>query len=371
MERFALLSTPRTESSLPCVTNGQEQRFAAAFEILKKGIAERAFPGAAAAVVHGGKLVAIEGFGTFTYEHGATAVSAETIFDLASLTKVVATTSMAMLLVERGKLKLEMAAAEALPEFGGDARKTKISVRMLLSHISGLPAHVKLYERLSGCQEIFWDACALELEAEPGTRTQYSDIGFIVLGELLARAAGEPIDKFCAREIFEPLGMKMTRFNPPPEWKTLIPPTADDRAFRHRVIQGEVHDENASAMGGVAGHAGLFAPALDVARFAHCMLQGGPPIFKAETVREFTTRDARASGSYALGWDTPSVPSQAGKYFSSRAFGHLGYTGTSLWIDPERELAAVLLTNRTWPDARSEKIKEIRPAFHDAVVEAL
>ena len=323
------------------------------------------------AVVHGGNLAALQGFGTFTYERGATAVTAETIFDLASLTKVIATTSMTMLLVERGELDLEMLASKMLPELGGEARKNKITVRMLLAHSSGLPAYARLYQRFSGYEEVFRAACALELEAEPGTRTEYSDIGFILLGELLSRVAGEALDKFCAHEVFQPLGMKMTRFNPPQEWTTIIPSTVDDKIFRQRVIQGEVHDENASAMGGVTGHAGLFASALDVARFAQCMLNQGASIFKYETVREFTTREPSASRSYALGWDTPSAPSQSGKYFSPRSFGHLGYTGTSLWIDPKRELAVVLLTNRTWPDAQNQKIKEIRPAFHDAVVEAL
>jgi CubicO group peptidase (beta-lactamase class C family) len=164
--------------------------------------------------------------------------------------------------------------------------------------------------------------------------------------------------------------MNMTQFNPPMAWKSNIPPTVEDKEFRGRVVQGEVHDENASAMGGVAGQAGLFAPVLDVAKFARCMLRGGAPVLKSETVGMFTTKDDPL-GSYALGWDTPSVPSQSGKYFSPHSFGHLGYTGTSLWIDAERQLAVVLLTNRTWPDATNQKIKEIRPAFHDAIVEAL
>ena len=278
---------------------------------------------------------------------------------------------MTMLLAEREELDLEMPAKDLLPELAGDTRKKKITVRMLLSHTSGLPAHAKLYERSSGYDNIILAASAFELEAEPGKRTNYSDIGFILLGELLARVAGETLDKFCGREIFEPLGMTMSRFNPSQEWKAMIPPTVEDKTLRHRVIQGEVNDENASAMGGVAGHAGLFANVRDVVRFAHCMLQGGAQVFRSETVRQFTTRESSATGSYALGWDTPSSPSQSGRYLSPRSFGHLGYTGTSLWIDPERELAVVLLTNRTWPDAQNQKIKEIRPAFHDAVVEAL
>jgi CubicO group peptidase (beta-lactamase class C family) len=294
----------------------------------------------------------------------------DTIFDLASLTKVLATTAMAMLLLERGKLDLEMPAVSVLPEFAGDLGKEKITLRMLLAHRSGLPAHAKLYECATGYQHVLGAACAVEPEAEPGTKETYSDIGFILLGELLTRLARERLDQFCQREIFAPLGMNMTQFNPPMAWKSNIPPTVEDKEFRGRVVQGEVHDENASAMGGVAGQAGLFAPVLDVAKFARCMLRGGAPVLKSETVGMFTTKDDPL-GSYALGWDTPSVPSQSGKYFSPHSFGHLGYTGTSLWIDPERQLAVVLLTNRTWPDATNQKIKEIRPAFHDAIVEAL
>jgi CubicO group peptidase (beta-lactamase class C family) len=177
------------------------------------------------------------------------------------------------------------------------------------------------------------------------------------------------MDQFCKREILIPLGMPQTCFRPPAEWKSRIPPTVDDRGFRGRVIQGEVQDENAWVLGGVAGHAGLFSTATDVAAFAQCMLNGGRPIFRPATVELFTTR--QPGGTRALGWDTPSQPSQSGQYFSSHSFGHLGYTGTSLWADAERHVGVVLLTNRTWPDCTSQKIKEVRPTFHDAVVEAL
>ncbi len=171
--------------------------------------------------------------------------------------------------------------------------------------------------------------------------------------------------------------MAHTTFRPPAEWKPKIPPTVEDREFHRRIVQGEVHDENASVLGGVAGHAGVFAPAADVARFAHAMLSGGAPIggapiVRPETVALFTRREASPAGtSRALGWETPSAPSQSGQHFSTRSFGHLGYTGTSLWIDPERRLSVTLLTNRTWPDRSSQKIKQVRPRFHDAVVEAL
>jgi CubicO group peptidase (beta-lactamase class C family) len=212
----------------------------------------------------------------------------------------------------------------------------------------------------------------MPLVVAPGSRAEYSDIGFITLGVALERLAGEPLDRFCQREIFAALGMTDTTFNPPKEIRPKIPPTVDDRTFRHRTIQGEVHDENASLLGGVAGHAGVFSTAADVAKFAHRMIEGERPVLRPETVALFTGRQASPSGaSRALGWDTPSAPSQSGKYFGPRSYGHLGYTGTSLWIDPERELSITLLTNRTWPDNSSQTIKRVRPKFHDAVVEAL
>ena len=193
-----------------------------------------------------------------------------------------------------------------------------------------------------------------------------------MLGVVLERLAEEPIDRVCHRQIFGPLGMMHTVFNPPTTWRTSIPPTTDDQIFRKRIVQGEVYDENASLMGGVAPHAGLFSTAAEVAIFAMLMLNGGAPILRRETVLMFTQRQNSPAGtSRALGWDGPSAPSQSGKYFSPSSFGHLGYTGTSLWIDPERQLSVTLLTNRTWPDCTSQAIKEVRPRFHDAVVEAL
>jgi CubicO group peptidase (beta-lactamase class C family) len=211
------------------------------------------------------------------------------------------------------------------------------------------------------------------LVAPPGERAEYSDIGFILLGEVLTRLAGLPLDLLARQEIFTPLGMSRVCFNPPPAWKSEIPPTEDDHVFRKRVIQGEVNDENASVMGGVAGHAGVFASATDVARFAECMLHGGAPLFQHATIRLFTRReDAPTGTTRALGWDTPSPQeSSAGKRFSQTSFGHLGFTGTSLWIDPERQLSVTFLTNRTWPNRASQAIRQIRPQLHDAIVEAL
>jgi len=354
-------------------TSDQEQRFARAFALLDAAIARKAFPGAALAITHGEKLVALRAFGRFTYQPDSPEVQRETPWDLASLTKSIATTSMAMLLYERGKLSLDAPVVTLLPEFADatDHRREQVTVRMLLEHSSGLPAHRKLYLEADGRRAMLMAAMRVPLEAVPGARYEYSDIGFILLGELLERIAGEQIDVFCQREIFLPINLNFC-FSPYLSHPQYVPPTALDTEYRHRLIQGEVGDENASAMGGIAGHAGLFGDALSVARFAHCILRGGSPIFREETVRLFTTRAALPAGtSRTLGWDTPSAPSQSGTRFSPRSFGHLGYTGTSLWCDPDRGLSVTLLTNRTWPDATNQAIKEVRPLVHDAIVDAI
>ena len=317
--------------------------------------------------------MALKAFGRFTYEESSPAVTVATVFDLASVSKVVATTTMAMILYQRGLIDLEAPVASIVPEFAGtDIRRGEVTVRMLLAHSSGLPAYEKLFLKAKTRDELLAAAFATPLTADPSTRAEYSDIGFIILAVALERLADERLDRFCQREVFGPLGMAHTAYNPPAASRAAIPPTADDRSFRKRIIQGEVQDENASVLGGVAGHAGLFATAEDLATFAHVLLQGGAPLVRPETLALFTRRETSpADTSRALGWDTPSSPSQSGKYFSAHSFGHLGYTGASLWIDPERQLSVTLLTNRTWPDCDNKAIKDVRPAFHDAVVEAL
>ncbi len=325
------------------------------------------------AVTHAGKLVALKTLGRFTYEPDSPEVTTASIFDLASVSKVVATTSMAMILYERGLLDLETPVIAIVPEFGAeDPRRGEVTLRMLLAHCSGLPAYEKLFLKAKTGEELLAAAFATPLVADPGSKVEYSDIGFIVLGAALERIADESLDRFCQHEVFGPLGMARTAFNPPSAWRPSIVPTVDDRSFRQRTIQGEVQDENASVLGGIAGHAGVFATAEDVAIFANAMLNGGAPIVRPPTLALFTRRESSPPGtSHALGWDTPSSPSQSGRYFSKNSFGHLGYTGTSLWIDPERQLSVTLLTNRTWPDCADQAIKEVRPQFHDAVVEAL
>jgi serine-type D-Ala-D-Ala carboxypeptidase len=351
----------------------QDSVFAAAFEVLRHAIAERVFPAASVAITHNGQLVGLKAFGRFTYEADSAETTVATVFDLASLTKVVATTSMAMILYERGLLDLDLPVVAVVGEFAGeDPRRDAVTLRMLLAHSSGLPAYEKLFLRAKTRDELLSAAFATPLTADPGAKAVYSDVGFIILGVALERIAEESLDRFCQHEVFGPLAMTHTTFNPPPAWRASIPPTANEQSFRRRIIQGEVQDENASVMGEVAPHAGVFASAEDLAIFAHAMLSGGRPILRAETLAVFTRRESSPPGtSRALGWDTPSSPSQSGKYFSANSFGHLGYTGTSLWIDPERQLSITLLTNRTWPDCSSQAIKQLRPKFHDAVGESL
>jgi CubicO group peptidase (beta-lactamase class C family) len=244
---------------------------------------------------------------------------------------------------------------------------------MLLDHSSGLPGYVRLFESTNGRLAMI-EACLRQpLTANPGARAEYSDIGFIILGHLIETIAGEGLDSFCQREIFALLGMSSSRFCPEQKLRDSIPPTEHDRSFRHRVIQGEVHDENASVMGGVAGHAGLFSSALDPLRISACILedgvtQSGMQLFSRQTLAQFAEPARQPPGtSRALGWDTPSAPSSSGNFFSRRSIGHLGFTGTSLWIDLDAGIAVSLLTNRTWPDRSNQAIRELRPRFHDAV----
>lgn len=384
------MRAPHPSSTLLEAFENQDEAFAPAFAILQEAINQQAFPAASVAVTHGGSLVARKALGSVTPKAGAPsfsrslreggdfdfAIAPATLFDLASLTKVVATTTTAMLLYERGLLDLEAPVSAIVPEFTADpakdSRRCEVTLRMLLAHSSGLPAHEKFFLKARTRNELLQAAFTTPLAVDPASRVEYSDVGFIILGVALERLADESLDRFCQREIFAPLGMINTTFNPPPEIRAKIPPTADDQTFRKRLIQGEVQDENASVLGGVAPHAGLFSTAEDLAKFAQVMLNQGSPILRPETIALFTRREpAPSSTSRALGWDTPSASSLSGKYFSPQSFGHLGYTGTSLWIDPTRQLSITLLTNRTWPDCSNQAIKQARPKFHDAIIEAL
>jgi beta-glucosidase-like glycosyl hydrolase/CubicO group peptidase (beta-lactamase class C family) len=341
--------------------------------LLERFVGEKAFPGAVIAVGKNGALAHLRAFGRLSYDGGAPAATVDTIYDVASLTKVVVTTTMAMILVDEGKLDLTKPVSAFIPGFKGEG-KDKVTVRHLLTHSSGLDWWGALYQELQGHDAYLSRVQSMDLVYEPGTKSLYSDLGVLLLGEVLERVAGESLDAFARRRIFDPLGMKETLFRPGRELLARIAPTERD-PWRGRVLRGEVHDENAFALGGVAPHAGLFSTAGDLARFAQMLLNGGVyehhRIVSRETVERFTKRAGIPASSRALGWDTPSEGSSAGSLFSSRSFGHTGFTGTSLWIDPERRLFVVLLTNRVHPTRENDAIRKVRPAVADAVVHAL
>ena len=368
--------------------SGSAQRsgqFRAACRVLEEAIAAKAFPGCAFGVLAGGEAVLQDALGRFTYENDAPRVTGETVFDVASLTKVVATTAAAMLLHQRGELDLELPVGELLPGFvvgrePGDAA-LRVTFRHLLAHNSGLPGYMEFFRAAATPGELMRACLALKLEAEPGTRAEYSDPGFILLGKALEVLTGESLAKWTRREIFHRLEMPQTGFlTGQKHGSYLIPPTEVDSTFRHRRIQGEVQDENAWVLRGVAGHAGLFSNVPDLLRFSVEILRAGArheseakpgPLFDHATLDLFAQPQPPAGSTRAIGWDTPSAHSSSGKHFSAHSIGHLGYSGCSLWIDRDASVAVVLLTNRTWPDRQSQLIKTVRPAFHDAIREAL
>lgn len=374
-----------TNLAMPIVPPAEtRERFAAAYGVLGAAIAQRAFPGCSFGVIAGGEILLQDALGRFTYEADAPAVSATTKYDVASLTKVVATTAAAMLLFQRGLLDLETPVGELLPGFvvgrppGTWARH--VTLRHLLAHSSGLPAYVEFFRNAHTPAALFRSCLELEFDARPGERAEYSDPGFILLGKTLEVLMREPLADWTRREIFHRLELSATGFNPFRYMASEIPPTENDLTFRNRVVQGEVQDENAWVLGGVSGHAGLFSNVPDLLRFAEEILSSlrpskyGPPdghLFDPATVQLFAERQKPEGSSRALGWDTPSPESSSGRHFSSHSIGHLGFSGCSLWIDLEADVAVALLTNRTWPDRGNQAIKTVRPAFHDAVREAL
>jgi CubicO group peptidase (beta-lactamase class C family) len=361
----------------------QLERFAGVYKVLQDAIAARAFPGCAFGVLAGGEPVLEDALGRFTYESDSPSVGPHTVFDVASITKVVSTTAAAMLLYQRGLLDLDTPLGELLPGFvvGRDSAKLArlVTLRHLLAHNSGLPGYVEFFRTVASPAELYRACLELPIGATPGERSEYSDPGFILLGKALEVLTGESLAVWTHKEVFEPLGLTATRFSPPIEQRALIPPTEIDNSFRHRLIQGEVQDENAWILNGAAGHAGVFSTVSDLLRFSGEILsplnsadrQNHRPLFDRETIACFAERQGPEGSSRALGWDTPSRESSAGAYFSRHSIGHLGFSGCSLWIDLDASIAAVLLTNRTWPDRQCQAIREVRPSFHDAVRLAL
>jgi CubicO group peptidase (beta-lactamase class C family) len=303
------------------------------------------------------------------------------MYDIASLTKVVATTTLVAKLAEGDfavPLDLDARIERYLPEWasGPNAEwRRKVTVRHLLTHTSGLPAFKEYWRTSKSKQETLTKIFAEPLEYEPGTKEVYSDLGIILMAEIVERLTGRTLDDLANATIFKPLPMKETMFRPPKKLWPLIAPTEFDANFRKRLVQGEVHDENAFAIGGVSGHAGLFSTAPDLAAFCQMLLNGGvyahQRILRRATVAQFTTPQKLSGGTRTLGWAVPTEGGSSGHYFSAHSFGHTGYTGTSIWVDPDRQLFVVLLTNRVHPTRENTKIQQVRPALHDAVMQAL
>jgi CubicO group peptidase (beta-lactamase class C family) len=358
-------------------------------ELIDSGIREGVFPGACYAIGHKGR-VETAAFGRDTYCPDSEVRKVDALWDLASVSKVVGTTTAAMLLYDEGKLKLDQPVAEILPPFAAN-EKEKITVRNLLLHDSGLAAF-RAYHRLHKTPDEDIAAIMAEKLVYPtGSKTVYSDLGMITFGKIVEALSGKSLDAFLQERVFAPLGMRDTCYNPSLELRARCASTETIEPWREELrrehgkdtpevrriekqpdgnywIRGEVHDPNAMALGGVAGHAGLFSTAADLAKFVFALTAG--KLATPETLKLFTTRKNEAS-SRAFGWDTKSPESSAGKIFSDQSYGHTGYTGTSVWIDPTRDVFAILLTNRVHPTSENTKIIQFRPRFHDAVMGAL
>ena len=339
--------------------------------VLQRAVADRAFPAAVAEVGTATQPVWREAFGRLTFGDDSPAATLETIFDLASLTKVLSTTALVMRHVERGSIGLDDTIGRYVPSWTGTDRES-VTVRDLLAHCSGLPAHRHFYNQLHGRQAFERAIVETPLEYAPRSQSIYSDLGFMLLGFLLEEYAPLPA-QFDALRV-QMGGIQDLQFHPPEIWKKRTAPTQEN-PVRGRLLVGEVDDDNTWALGGAAGQAGLFGTAGAVGECARHLLQvldGRLGAFRRDTLEEFVRRRTDVPGSSrALGWDTMLPTSSCGSRMSARAFGHTGFTGTSLWIDPERGVYAVLLTNRVHPTPANEAIREVRRAFHDAVMEGL
>lgn len=359
--------------------NAQEKQidlsdFATVDSLINEAINGRTFPGAVLLVWKDDNILYEKPYGSLTYDTNSEKITDSTIFDLASVTKVVATTTAAMICVDKNLFSLDDKVIKFIPEFGAN-NKENIKLENLLLHNSGLPAWKKFYDSELNKEDVLLNIFYSELDYRTGTKMVYSDLGIITLGKIIEKVSGMTLDEFCKREIFEPIGMNSTFFNPPDSLKKFCAPTEFDNYWRKRQLQGEVHDETSSMLGGVAGHAGLFSTANDLSKFMSMIMNKGSfkniQIIKPETIEFFTKKFSNES-SRALGWDTKSEKnSSAGDLFSPNSFGHTGYTGTSIWADPERNLVVVFLTNRVYPTRENTKIISFRPRLHDAVIKSI
>jgi serine-type D-Ala-D-Ala carboxypeptidase len=341
--------------------------------VIRKAIADSAFPSASVGVMLGGRVVFQEAFGKNTYAANAPATPPDAVYDMASLTKVMATTLCIMRLYEDGKIKLDDSVVKYIPEFAVNG-KGGVRVRNLLLHNSGLAAFRPYDLRVQGADAAMAALYNEKLVYRTGDSTVYSDLGFITLGEIIHRISGKTLDMFYAETIAKPLGLRSSTFNPDSTLLRRTMPTETDTTWKQAYKRPLVHDPRSALLHGVAGHAGLFSTVQDILTVFKALLHAESNIsafFKPETVQLFTTRP-NGESTRALGWDTKDPEKcSCGTEFSPTSFGHTGYTGTSVWCDPVRGLVVVLLTNRVFPTSENNKIRFVRPAVHNAVVRAL
>jgi uncharacterized protein YbbC (DUF1343 family)/CubicO group peptidase (beta-lactamase class C family) len=337
---------PQSTSTLVMDLTANQERFAPVDAVVKNAILQGHMPGAVVIVGHDGKVVYRKAFGSRSLEPTIEPMTVDTVFDMASLTKVMATTSSVMRLVQLGQIKLNDPAAKYIPEFAQNG-KEDVTIRQLLTHYSGLRADLDLKPDWTGQAEAFRLANAEKLVSPPGSTFLYSDINFIVLGELVQRVSGLGLNQYAEGFVFSPLGMSTTRYLPPQSWFLHIAPTEKDERSGI-MLRGVVHDPTARQMGGVAGHAGLFSTADDTAKFAQALLNGGTPVWSRQIVEKMTTpqQPPNLTVVRGLGWDIDSpFSSNRGELLPVGSYGHTGFTGTSLWIDPTTDTYIVLLTN--------------------------
>lgn len=343
-------------------------------QTINDAIKDSSFPGAQLLVWQNDKTIYNKSYGHLTYDPKSPEVTAKTLYDLASVTKVIATTTAAMICYDRKLFSIDDPVIKYIPEFAING-KDKITIKNLLLHNSGLPAYKRFYQFCSSKEEVIKEIFSSELEYPTGEKMVYSDLGIITLGKIIERVTGKNLDTFCEDEIFGPLGMKNTFYTPSDSFTKLCAPTEIDDYWRKKLLQGEVHDETSAMLGGVAGHAGLFSNTTDLSKFLTMIINlgnyNGKQLINPETVKLFTTRYSESS-SRALGWDTKSEKgSSSGDYFSPNSFGHTGFTGTSVWIDPVRKLFVIFLTNRVYPTRENSKIRTVRPEVHNEIIKAI
>lgn len=361
-------------TTLQIQAQNKQLNFSKVDSVVESAIMNHAFPGAQILIWKDGKTIYEKPYGHFTYDENSPDVTVSTLYDLASVTKVIATTTATMICYDRKLFSLDDPVVRYIPEFGVNG-KDKITIKNLLLHNTGLPAWKKFYEFCTSADEVLNDIYSSKLEYPTGEKTVYSDLGIITLAKIIEKVTGKRFDEFCKEEIFTPLKMNSTLFNPPDSLKSFCAPTEVDNYWRNKLLQGEVHDETSAMLNGVAGHAGLFSTASDIAKLMAVLVNegkcNGKTFINSETVKLFTTRYSDQS-SRALGWDTKSeTGSSAGDFFSPNSFGHTGYTGTSVWVDPERKLFVVFLTNRVYPTRENTKILKVRPELHNAVIKSV